>query len=291
MRCVLGAARRKGNPVVRDSGRSGRWQDDHDARGAAGSDGSDARRDSGSAEAPSPPAGVDRPPGPPLRLLPERNADPGRRPPGHDQATDGRADQHGDERSSVPLRHLSADREGDPGRSGGHEQGSEIMSEPLSKDPPLAHALHGRELSRPTFLRGGGALVIGLTAAGTAAASDNPTAVSAGHTGAVPGPPDPAQIDSWLQVNPDNTVTLFHGWTEMGQGSPTAVRQIAAEELGLSMAQVSSVRLDTNVSISSFAAASSSTRTAMAATSMRGAAAAARTLLVNQAATQLGVPA
>jgi CO/xanthine dehydrogenase Mo-binding subunit len=51
------------------------------------------------------------------------------------------------------------------------------------------------------------------------------------HTGAVPGPPNPALVDSWLQVNSDNTVTFFHGWAEMGQGSPTAVRMIAAEEL------------------------------------------------------------
>ena len=44
------------------------------------------------------------------------------------------------------------------------------------------------------------------------------------HRGSVPSPPDPAQIDSWLRVNADNTVTLFHGWSELGQGSPTAVR-------------------------------------------------------------------
>src|SRR5437764_807232 len=119
----------------------------------------------------------------------------------------------------------------------------------------------------------------------------DPTAVSRTHLGTVPGPPDPAQIDSWLQVNPDNTVTLFHGWTEMGQGSPTAIRQIAAEELGLSLDQVTAAQLDTNVSVQAFAAASSSTRTAILPTSMRGAAAAARTVLVGMAAAQLGVPA
>ena len=60
-----------------------------------------------------------------------------------------------------------------------------------------------------------------------------PSAVT--HAARFPGPPDPTQIDSWLQVNPDNTVTLFPGWAELGQGTPTAVRMIAAEELGLSM--------------------------------------------------------
>ncbi|HEX4518079.1 MAG TPA: molybdopterin cofactor-binding domain-containing protein [Gaiellaceae bacterium] len=153
----------------------------------------------------------------------------------------------------------------------------------------MTRPLISHELSRKTFLKGGGTLALGLTAAGTARAANNPTAVSQLHLGAVPGPPDPAQIDSWLQVNPDNTVTLFHGWTEMGQGSPTAIRQIAAEELGLSFDQVAAVQLDTNVSVQEFAAASSSTRTAILPTSMRGAAAAARTVLVGMAAAQLGV--
>ena len=147
------------------------------------------------------------------------------------------------------------------------------------------------ELSRKSFLRGSGALVAGLSLAPLAQAANDPGATSALHTGAVPGPPDPTQIDSWLQVNPDNTVTLFHGWAEMGQGSPTAVQMIAAEELGLSMEQVNAAQIDTNISLSAFAAGSSSTLTAMGATSMRGAAAAARTLLLNQASAQLGVPA
>jgi nicotinate dehydrogenase subunit B len=156
-----------------------------------------------------------------------------------------------------------------------------------------ARVLSEQEFSRKSFLRGGGSLVIGLSlaGAGSARAANDPKAAAASHTGALPGPPDPTQVDSWLQVNPDNTVTLFHGWPEMGQGSPTAVRMIAAEELGLSMDQVGSAQVDTNVSLSAFAAGSSSTLTAMGATSMRGAAAAARALLVDMAAAQLGVPA
>jgi xanthine dehydrogenase molybdenum-binding subunit len=36
-----------------------------------------------------------------------------------------------------------------------------------------------------------------------------------------------------LQPAADGTVTLFHSWTEMGQGVHTVLRQIACEELGL----------------------------------------------------------
>jgi len=151
--------------------------------------------------------------------------------------------------------------------------------------------LHEKEFSRKSFLKGTGAVIVGLSTAGPSMAANNPGTASASHTGAVAGPPDATQIDSWLQVNADNTVTLFHGWAEMGQGSPTAVRMIAAEELGLSMEQVGAAQIDTNVSLSAFAAGSSSTLTAMGATSMRGAAAAARTLLLNMASAQLGVPA
>jgi nicotinate dehydrogenase subunit B len=155
----------------------------------------------------------------------------------------------------------------------------------------MTQSTTARDFSRKRFLQGTGGLVLGLSVTGAASASNNPSAVSPLHLGSVPGPPDPAQIDSWLQVNPDNTVTLFHGWTEMGQGSPTAVLQIAAEELGLSFDQMRAAQLDTNVSVQAFAAASSSTRTAILPTSMRGAAAAARTVLVGMAAAQLGVPA
>src|SRR5689334_2558201 len=120
----------------------------------------------------------------------------------------------------------------------------------------VARVLTEKEMSRRSFLRGTG-LVLGLSVAAAAAgpaakAFNNPTAVDASHTGAVAGPPNAAQIDSWLQVNPDNTVTLFHGVAELGQGTPTAMRQIAAEELGLSMDQVTAAQLDTNVSISAF---------------------------------------
>jgi len=170
----------------------------------------------------------------------------------------------------------------------GHpDEGAEQMTS-------VAHILTQRELSRRSFLRGGGSLVIGLGVTGIVAragrTANDPSAASSAHTGAVPGPPDPTQIDSWLQVNPDNTVTLFQGWTELGQGTPTAVRMIAAEELGLSFEQVTAAQVDTNVSLSAFTVGSNSTATAMGATSLRGAAAGARTLLLDLASARLGVP-
>jgi aldehyde oxidoreductase len=41
-----------------------------------------------------------------------------------------------------------------------------------------------------------------------------------------------------LRPEPDGTVTLFHSWTEMGQGVHTVLSQIACEELGLTADRV-----------------------------------------------------
>src|SRR5688572_8989224 len=149
-----------------------------------------------------------------------------------------------------------------------------------------------REFSRRSFLRGGGAVVAGLTLAGAAQAANDPKATSPSHTGAVAGPPDAGQIDSWIQVNPDNGVTLYAGTGELGQGSPTALRMIAAEELDLDFAQVAYAQVDTNVSLAAATVGSGSTQGALRTTgnNVRTAAAAARAALLKAASAQLGVP-
>jgi nicotinate dehydrogenase subunit B len=157
-----------------------------------------------------------------------------------------------------------------------------------------ARILSEQEISRKAFLKGGGALVVGLSLAGAAQsahAANNPTATFSRHSGATPEPTDPNQIDSYLEINPDNTATLYTGWVELGQGTPTALRMIAAEELNMSFAQVKLAQVDTNVSLSAASVASSSTSTAMRPTSLRGATAAARQILLGLASAQLGVPA
>jgi xanthine dehydrogenase molybdenum-binding subunit len=51
-----------------------------------------------------------------------------------------------------------------------------------------------------------------------------------------------------LRPEADGTVTLFHSWTEMGQGIHTALRQIACEELGVE-ADAVRVVVDTEVEL------------------------------------------
>jgi CO/xanthine dehydrogenase Mo-binding subunit len=158
----------------------------------------------------------------------------------------------------------------------------------------MTRLLSRQEISRKSFLRGGGGLVVGLSLAGaaTAQAANDPRAPSPAHTGAVPGPPDAAQIDSWLQFNPDNTATLFGGNVELGQGTPTSLRMIAAEELDLAFDQVLYAQVDTNTSLSAATVGSGSTQGALreAGNNVRTAAAAARAALLKLASAQLGVP-
>src|SRR5207248_10170863 len=93
--------------------------------------------------------------------------------------------------------------------------------------------------NRREFLQAGGALVVGFTFGETLSAQ-TPAAPAARSL-------DPKQLDTWLAIHSDNTATVYIGFAELGQGASTALLQIAAEELDFDMSQVSSVRLDTNI--------------------------------------------
>ena len=56
---------------------------------------------------------------------------------------------------------------------------------------------------------------------------------------------DPKNVDSFLSVNSDGTVTVFCGKVDLGQGLRIAIRQIAGEELGIGVDKVHYVEGDT----------------------------------------------
>src|SRR5215475_12463089 len=89
--------------------------------------------------------------------------------------------------------------------------------------------------TRRTFLKGGGALIVGLSSIGLAETAA--TAVADSRS-AVAGPPDPTQVDSWIAIHADNTATVYPGLQELGNGTATGVLQIAGEELGMDMGQL-----------------------------------------------------
>ena len=136
--------------------------------------------------------------------------------------------------------------------------------------------------NRRDLLKGGGAMIVGFSFAGAAAA---PAAAARGE---VAGPPDPAAIDTWIALHADNTATLYFGKCELGQGNTTGLLQIAGEELDLDMSQLSAVRLDTNVTPDQ-GATSSSSSIERGGPQVRAAAAEARAALLIRASQRLGV--
>ena len=96
-------------------------------------------------------------------------------------------------------------------------------------------------LPRRDFLKTTGVVVVGFSIADTAAAQAQGGGASDVQRGLVSGPPDPGQVDSYIAIHPDNTATIYTGYVELGQGGPTALRQIAAEELDLDIDQVLSL--------------------------------------------------
>ena len=55
----------------------------------------------------------------------------------------------------------------------------------------------------------------------------------------------PDQLDSWIAVLPDGSVTAFFGKMDMGQGVDVAIAQMVAEELDVAFERVNVVMGDT----------------------------------------------
>jgi nicotinate dehydrogenase subunit B len=145
-------------------------------------------------------------------------------------------------------------------------------------------------LPRRELLKAGGALVIAFSLRGfLAGESLAAQAAPAIARGTLAGPPDPKQIDTWLAVHSDNTATIYIGYVELGQGSTTSLLQIAAEELDLEMNQVSTIRLDTNITPNQGGTYSSSS-IARGSPAIRSAAAEARQALLALASKKLNAP-
>jgi CO/xanthine dehydrogenase Mo-binding subunit/aerobic-type carbon monoxide dehydrogenase small subunit (CoxS/CutS family) len=53
------------------------------------------------------------------------------------------------------------------------------------------------------------------------------------------------ELDSWIRINTDGTVTVLTGKVELGQGIKTALAQIAAEELDVSLERIQIATVDT----------------------------------------------
>jgi CO/xanthine dehydrogenase Mo-binding subunit len=97
-------------------------------------------------------------------------------------------------------------------------------------------------------------------------------------------------VDAYLGVAPDGRVTIFAGKVDLGTGARAAIRQMVAEELGLSPGAIDLVEGDTALTPDQ-GSTGGSTGVMVGGVRIRQAAATARMRLLNLAAAALGRPA
>jgi CO/xanthine dehydrogenase Mo-binding subunit len=102
--------------------------------------------------------------------------------------------------------------------------------------------IFGATLTRSKFVKGAGAMVVGLSFVG---AGIGAKAANAAEVPLLPGTkysPNPGVSDAWFTIHADGTITMRTGIAEMGQGSAsTAFAQIAADELNVPYSAITEV--------------------------------------------------
>ena len=133
--------------------------------------------------------------------------------------------------------------------------------------------------SRRTVVKGG-ALIVGFALTG------RQTSASAQGTAGAPRRLDAKEVDAFLAVNGDGSVTVYCGKVDLGQGLRIAIPQIAAEELGIGIEKIKYIEGDTALTPNQ-GRTSGSTGIQRGGMQIRQAAATARKALVDLAAQRL----
>jgi nicotinate dehydrogenase subunit B len=105
------------------------------------------------------------------------------------------------------------------------------------------NALAAAGFSRRDFLKRSGALIVSFTtisALDRAGLAQGPFDTHTSHV-------DPAQLDSWLAIAADGSITAYTGKCDLGQGMLTAQTQLVAEELSVPLSRVKLIQCDTAV--------------------------------------------
>ncbi len=140
-----------------------------------------------------------------------------------------------------------------------------------------------QSLSRRQFLKASGAIMVGF-AMPAAVAGWDPNAAGAAAAPAA----GPNEVDSWLAIAQDGSVTVFTDKVELGMGVSTAFAQIVAEELDVPVRAVLMVLGDT-ARTPDQGGVGGSTSIAVGSRPIRQAAAEGRRVLLELASARLGV--
>lgn len=141
--------------------------------------------------------------------------------------------------------------------------------------------------ARRRFFKHGGALAVAFTLAPDLLA----------QSASIPSTPPPLpgslnnnrRLDAWLRIDPAGKVTVFTGKVELGQGILTALTQIVADELDVSMPRIVMISGDTTQTPDE-GVTSGSLSIEYSGIALRYACAEVRALLLAAAAARIGVP-
>src|SRR6516164_3895010 len=136
--------------------------------------------------------------------------------------------------------------------------------------------------SRRQFLKAGGALMI----VAAAPSAFGQTALPGNATGGRPLANN--EVDAFIAIHGDGSVTLFSGKVDIGTGLRIAYRQIVAEELGVGVDRIHLVEGDSALTPNQ-GGTGGSTGIAQGGMQIRRAAATARAALIDLAAQRLGL--
>ncbi len=88
-------------------------------------------------------------------------------------------------------------------------------------------------LARRDFLKTTGVVIVAFSIGGKVRAQTQAGGSPPRSAASFRALPTATTVDSYIAIHADNTATLYAGYVELGQGGPTALLQIAAEELDL----------------------------------------------------------
>jgi nicotinate dehydrogenase subunit B len=144
-------------------------------------------------------------------------------------------------------------------------------------------------LSRRAFLKAGGVLVVGF---GLGRPRGRRAAAQALTTERYLGKPlAPDQVDSYLAIHADGSVTVFTGKVDIGTGGRAALRQMVAEELDIPIARITELIEGDTALTPDQGSTAGSQGISRGGQELRRAAGTARQALVGLAAQRLGRPA
>lgn len=164
-------------------------------------------------------------------------------------------------------------------------------------DPSASDLAPPPMMSRRHFLiAGAGGLTIGVTfLAGCEA--DEPTTRTkpvtsgrpvSGSTTTLPSEASTVEVNAWVSIANDNSVTVMYGGSEFGQGTMTGLAQILAEELRVPWDSITVKQVDVTPGVSYLTGGSFAVRSQFG--PLANAGAAAREMLVSAAAATFDVP-